>query len=376
MHKIAQQNSTIVAFGIRGLLLASLVSLAAPAFAKDGEKYLQTKKRDVKFSEMMENLDLASSNIKMEYKMGSTSAGLKVLRKDKYIAYWVPDIKDHAVPEGQVVSYYLGRFLHMSELVAPSQYLAMPTNHLETLENFIRQDQQQVTADDNQFRDFHLAQILTSIQESKAKNEPMMGAIVLRMGGRFVVDNLVFWEENRFNPDTLLAKFIRADQPQPSNKKIMNLEEFYPEEGQVNLSTEMDLAKELSQILVLDMLMGQWDRFSGGNIEARFDESDEDPSIGKLHFLARDNGGASLSDPFLAAPDFPIYLTLVTRFDRGQIKRIELLDQLLESDPELVREILQMKSSVDLLQQRVKLVLAHVNEQVRKYGEDRAYFKK
>jgi hypothetical protein len=66
--------------------------------------------------------------------------------------------------------------------------------------------------------------------------------------------------------------------------------------------------------MVVDQLMGQWDRF-WKNLEAFGD------TRGRLHFLARDNGGATLSD-WVQHADYDRW---VSRYDRSVIEKLEAL---------------------------------------------------
>ena len=179
-----------------------------------------------------------------------------------------------------------------------------------------------------------------------------------------------------FDNRDAIAKMIRADQPQPSSVEVLELPDFERENNEINTATEQDLAEELSQIMVLDMLTGQVDRFTGGNLEARFDKSEDNPQIGKLHFLMRDNGSALLAEVAVEDEAFQQYLSIVTRFDKKQIERVQLLSTLLEQSPEDVRKLLRMESDISQLIERTRAVLEHVNTQIQKYGEDAVFFKK
>jgi hypothetical protein len=123
------------------------------------------------------------------------------------------------------------------------------------------------------------------------------------------------------------------------------------------------------------MLTGQVDRFTGGNLEARFDKSEDNPQIGKLHFLVRDNGSALLAEVAVGDAAFQQYLSIVTRFDRGQIERVQLLYKLLEQSPEDIRQLLRMESDITQMKERTRAVLQHVDAQILKYGEDAVFFK-
>lgn len=356
---------------LRSLIFFSLsLLLAVNSFAF--ENLLQSKPRDIRFETVVRELDLKSPNVTLAYKMGTTSVGLKIIKDGKYLAYWYPEGNVSAVPEGQVVTYTLARFLHMSELVAPSDYFDVSGPALKTLMDFLEND----NADgDDPWKQKSIADVLASARRHFSEDTALTGAITKKMDN-FEPYALVDWQHNRFNSEHPIAKMIRANEPQPSSIRILDLPDFVAESGEVNTSTEEKLASDLSQIMVLDMLSGQQDRFSGGNLEARFDKSEDDPLVGHLRFLIRDNGQAEFVNGGPEGTEFKKYLTIVTRFDRKQIQRVALLSSLIEKSPEEIRETLKMKSEIGLLKVRADAVLRHVDEQIRLYGEDQVFFRK
>lgn len=351
------------------ILIMSLFIFSA-SFANDS--LLQTKKRDVEFAELKASLDLNSEDVVLKYKSGTSSVGLKIYQEGDYTAFWMPSKNGSAKAEGQVVTYYLGRFLNMSKLVAPSAYYNVGGEALETFKAMLEEDQAvppEVSKWKVVNRDNVLAEAIAHIDAGTSQ----FGSLTVKKR-KFKADNLVDWRNNETKREHPLFKFIRAGEEAPSKDTVFDLEEFYPREGEVNTATERQLAKDLSKIMVLDMLTGQWDRFSGGNIEARFDKSKENPLIGRLRFYVRDNGGSAMDYRDTTHEEFTKYLSVVTRFDKKQVERLKLLDALLDSNPNLVKETLRMMSDTSLLSERLKATLIHIEEQVALYGEDKAYF--
>lgn len=335
------------------------------------ESLLQTNKKIDKFITFVSEIDLANPIYTLDYRVGSTSVGLKILKNDKYVAYWYPVGNITGEPEGQVVAYYLARFLGMAELVGHSDYLEIPSKYLQTLIDFIEADTEDK---EDIWKQKSMTDVIANARESIATGKPLLGSVTLKVD-KFEPYELVDWENNKFNLNHPLALMIRADQKQPSFTKIMDLPDFFPEEGEINISTELELAKELSQIMVLDMLTGQIDRFSGGNLEARFDKSsDEEPKIGKLHLYIRDNGAALIDRGEVYEHDFTKYLEIVTRFDKKQIQRLEMLKALIQKDPETIKKTLRIRSDMSLLIKRIDTVLDFVEIQVNKHGEEQAFF--
>ena len=77
---------------------------------------------------------------------------------------------------------------------------------------------------------------------------------------------------------------------------------------------ERELARELSTIMLVDQLMGQWDRF-WKNLEATGDKD------GQLHLFARDNGGATVNDWEWHAN----YDRWLSRYDREVVAKLRHL---------------------------------------------------
>jgi hypothetical protein len=110
--------------------------------------------------------------------------------------------------------------------------------------------------------------------------------------------------------------------------------------------------------------LGQWDRWSGGNVEATSDGS-------RVYFVARDNGGANMSGP----GTFAKYSRIVTRFDRTQIQRVERLVQLLSDRDQSAQLVaaLHLSSDPRFLLNRAQTLLAFVSNQASQHN-DAAYF--
>src|SRR5262245_1525928 len=84
--------------------------------AADLSPEFQTTSRDAEFAKLMSSLNFNAEGIKLAYKDGGTSVGLKIDKGDEKLGKWLPR-NSAGNPESQVVSYQLGRFLGMSELV-------------------------------------------------------------------------------------------------------------------------------------------------------------------------------------------------------------------------------------------------------------------
>jgi hypothetical protein len=129
--------------------------------------------------------------------------------------------------------------------------------------------------------------------------------------------------EGNFNLNSELADALRASGQMPDEQLvtlpgIKGGQKGFPAEP---AERQVELARQLSTIFVIDQLLGQWDRF-WGNLEASGDKS------GRLKLIARDNGGATLDD----WEDFKIYNNWVTRYDPAVIERLKALNAFLKGE--------------------------------------------
>jgi hypothetical protein len=319
--------------------------------AADLSSELQTTFRDAEFSRLMPNLNLNAEDIRLAYKDGGTSVGLKIDRGNEKLGKWLPS-NSAGNPESQVVSYQLGRFLGISELVVPSAYYKLDGAALSSFEKFL-QGARERNRWRRKNRDLNLGAI---VQNSSG----LMGVFTpyLKPKSEEVV-GLANPSANTINSTDPIARFIRADGPVPSASRRMSLRGI-----RGGSESELELARQFSEIMVLDILTGQWDRWSGGNVEATTDGS-------RVYFVARDNGGANMS----GAGTFTKYSRIVTRFDRAQIQRVERLVQFL-SDRDQAGQLvaaLHLSSDPRFLLDRAQNLLAFVHTQASQY-RDAAYF--
>jgi len=330
--------------------------LAAFAFnstvsAAELSSELQTIPRDAEFTKLMPKLNLNAEDIRLAYKDGGTSVGLKIDQGGEKLGKWLPS-NSAGNPESQVVSYELGRFLGMSELVVPSAYYKLDGTGLSSFEKFL-----QGARERNRWRRENRDRNLGAILQSPSG---LMGVFTpyLKPKSEEVV-GLANPSANTISSKDPIARFIRADGPVPSASRRMSLRGI-----QGGSESELELARQFSEIMVLDILTGQWDRWSGGNVEATTDGS-------RVYFVARDNGGANMRGP----GTFSKYSRIVTRFDRAQIQRVERLVQFL-SDRDQAGQLvaaLHLSSDPRFLLDRAQNLLAFVHAQASQH-RDAAYF--
>ena len=320
--------------------------------AADLSSELQTTPQDVAFAKQMSELNFNAEGIRLTYKDGGTSVGMKIDQGNEKLGKWLPR-NSAGNPEAQVVSYQLGRFLAMSALVMPSAYYKLDGEALSIFRKLL-QGAQEKNRWRRENRDLNLAAIAQNPSGIIGVFTPYLEHKSEEVVG------LANSSANTINSADPIARFIRADGPMPSGSRRMSLRGV--KEG--GSESELELARQFSRIMVLDILTGQWDRWSGGNVEAATDGS-------SVHFVARDNGGASMTGPGTNAK----YSHIVTRFDRVQIERVEKLVQLLSDRDQSTQliEALHLSSDPRFLLNRAQTLLAFVSTQASQHG-DAAYF--
>lgn len=327
------------------------IAFSVSALAADLSSEFQTIPRDADFAKLMSKLNLNAEGIKLTYKDGGTSVGLKIDQGDEKLGKWLPR-NSAGNPESQVVSYQLGRFLGMSDLVMPSAYYQLDGAALATFQRIL-QNARENNRWRRQNRDLNLAAIAQN-------SSGLMGVFTpyLEPKSEEVV-GLANSSANTINSADPIARFIRADGSVPAASRRMSLRGL-----KGGSESELELARQFSQIMVLDILTGQWDRWSGGNVEAATDGT-------RVNFVARDNGGASMTGP----GTFAKYSRIVTRFDRAQLERVERLAQLLSDRDQSAQLVtaLQLNSDPRFLLSRAQNLVAFVRTQDSQHG-DAAFF--
>ena len=315
---------------------------------------LETLDRDTAFDSMMAALDLQSGNYVFENKTSGTSLGMKIKKAaGGKIGKWLPT-NESANPEGQVVAYRLGRFLQMSSIVIPSDYYTLRGQPLDQFYRMISSRSER-----NQIRYNNQVRLMDAYRRNSSE---MFGAISAPID-QFEVANLIIAESNTIDSSHPIANYIQAGSSMPGDRQ-MSLNGRRNKAGKVGTNSALNLSREFSKIMVLDILTGQYDRWSGGNVEEFFDKD------GVVHFISRDNGGSSM----VGSGPLSKYFGIVSRFDRGQIARVRKLAEALQKSSGDVSKVLLMRSSTKALALRLQALLNHVENTTRRYGEERAFF--
>jgi len=357
-------------------LMAALVSTVmfsqahavAPLTADD----FQVSKDDEQFADLVSSLNLEDPKYIFVYKSSSTSVGMKVsvnqtksdgTTKEKKLATWLPS-NSAANIESQVVAYKLGQFLGMGDYVVRSAYYPLGPKAIARFKPMLNCAKEKGQHYDN------CVAVLAMINKNP---NSLDGVWREHVKDDTEVPGLIASAKpnGTLNTKSIIGQFISATGPMPSADKKMSLVKFQDPKDPKNpkakilpTDTELNLAREFSEIMVLDVLTGQWDRFSGGNIEAIYDEKND-----VVQFIAKDNGGASMN-----GAGYKAYYTFLTRFDADQIERVQRLLDLLQADPQGVATALELRSKPASLIARCQKLLAHVKSVEAQYGANKTYF--
>lgn len=293
-------------------LMAVALLLTAPALAQG----IPGTKRDLEFDAHVKAVDLDEPQYRIEYKKPTpdgSSVGLFIGIGDKPTDRSFVPTNPSSIPEAEVVAYRLSRFLGISRLFYPVDYYQLGPKATAKFAQLIKKTPSGSDEDSIHNRNLVLAELdrspatLFGIYRLKPKTK-MYAASALGSNGKF-------------DESTGLAQEIKATGRIPDEKRMSLAGVKGGQAGFPEMPTEqrVELARQLSTIFVMDMLLGQWDRF-WNNLEASGDKN------GRLKLIARDNGGATLDD-FEGYED---YNRWVSRFDRDLITELTALNAFLK----------------------------------------------
>lgn len=175
-----------------------------------------------------------------------------------------------------------------------------------------------------------------------------------------------------FNSAHPVMKFLQAENIQPKKGDTIKLKESY-------IGDALQLSREFSIILTIDVVFGQYDRLSGGNVVIVKDENQV------AHFYATDNGGAYVIG---SIPNAKKTVNAFGRFDKKTIQKLRELNTFLQDPTQgFLGYTDAQKFVVDLglyfersperyiagLKDNLNILLSKVNESETKFGAQ-AYF--
>jgi hypothetical protein len=295
------------------LAMASTLFLAASGVAS--AQSLPGTKRDLDFDAHVKSVNLDEPQYKLNYKKPTpdgSAVGMFIGVGDKPTDRSFVPTNPSSIPEAEVVAYRLSRFLGISRIYYPADYYQLGPKATAAFTAMVKGTN---VADPDSVRNRNL--VLTAL---KANPNTIFGTYRLKSKSKLYSASAL-GREGKFDETTGLAQEIKATGRMPDDRAIPLAGIKGGQAGFPDTPTEqrVELARQLSTIFVMDMLLGQWDRF-WNNLEATGDRN------GRLKLMARDNGGASLDD-WEGHAD---YNRWVSRFDRDLIARLTALDAFLK----------------------------------------------
>ncbi len=289
------------------------LSMATPTWAQS----VPGSKRDLDFDAHVKSVDLDDAKYRLEYKKPTpdgSSVGMFIgVGSGPTDRSFVPT-NPSSIPEAEVVAYRLSRFLGISRLFYPVDYYQLGPKATAKFGAMVKS-----TPGTGKDGIYNTNLVLT---ELKANSNTILGIYKLKSKSKMFTASALGTEGN-FDQTTGIAQEIKASGRMPDDRRIplQGIKGGQPGFPELPTEQRVELARQLSTIFVMDMLMGQWDRF-WNNLEASGDRQ------GRLKLIARDNGGATLND----WEGHETYNNWVSRFDRDLITRLTALNAFLKGD--------------------------------------------
>ena len=263
------------------------------------------------------NLDDLTS-FKFNELSGTTSVNLKIAKIDPteekgYKSYGTfMGLNDSGNPNAEIAYFNLATLLGVGERFRPVVRYQLGLTAQQEFKKLLNS-----TKLNGQTRNLNKTNLLKEIEKSKLLN----GALKSKKSDTSIeFENLLkttkFPKRRFLNPEYSFVKAIQANEPQPiSGKKVIVIKNY---EGD-----EKELSRELSIQLTLDVVFGQYDRFSGGNVVIEKDDNN------MTHFISSDNGGADIIASSEIAERTAV---LFSRYDKDIILKLRALESFLKGE--------------------------------------------
>ncbi len=207
---------------------------------------------------------------------------------------------------GEIFSYNLARVLGFEKYYGPGVHFVLKGEGLKKFRSMI------LKARYNEAKEINRKNLL---KQTKRANK--LNCVYKKWGSKpYDLNKLV--RNNSLNPQNIMANYITAKNKKPGSEMI-ELADLRQGPGN-GKGIAIDLARQLSVIMLIDILTGQWDRFSGGNLQATVQN-------GKISLAAFDNGGTFCYND--GARLFKRYISIVSRFDKDIVKRLVKMNNFL-----------------------------------------------
>ncbi len=330
-----------------GASMAPLHSRAAGEKAELGSLPTSPELERLRIEAKEAERGLRKGEAHFEFLMKKAHVYPKVLKHGEVIGRFRPETLATSV-RAEISTYNIGRALGCGELFQPAVPMDLRGKGLVTFRRLLE------TATFPEVREEERQTLLETMKTDPevlhGAFKPMTPAEALKYRGAERPD-----EEPNGGLETSdpIAKYLRHDAPQPGHQPV-------PLPSVTLHLAPAHLARQLSDILLVDALAGQWDRFSGNNLHLL-------PSHGG-QFMAIDNGGA---DPLNDQGYLERFTHWVTRFDPAVVEQLTALDAFLRkkgsfrgftSERALARALgIEDRDEWKAFKERVHRVNAHVH---------------
>ena len=242
------------------------------------------------------------------FQMKKMHVHAKVLRDGEVIGAFRSETSSTCV-DGEIASFNIARVLGCGELFHPAAPIELRGKGLATLKQLME------TARFPEFKEEDRQQVLEEIEQNPDGLRGDFRMVTPVDAEKCHAIEVPTQPPNGgLNEQDRVAVFLKCGSPQPGTAEIKL-------KGLDCRAPAVSFARELSDILLVDALAGEWDRFSGGNLHVVVTK-------GRAHFLAVDNGGASFEDD---QGYMELFKKWVTRFDRRVVTRLFALEAFLSA---------------------------------------------
>jgi hypothetical protein len=337
----------------------------------ESEHNIQLSKNTKKWMKRWKNIDLDDlSTFQYKELSGTTSVNLKIHKIDPTDSKGVKSfgtfmgLNDSGNPNTEIAYFQFAALLGIDKNYRPAMRYHLGSKAQEEFKKLMLATKL-IGKTRNLNKEFLLKEI--------AKNKILDGALKAKkddtaMAFETATKTSRFSKRLVLNSDYPFLKALSASEAQPRKGEKNTILKDY-------VGDEYELSKVFSQQLTIDVVFGQYDRFSGGNIVIEKDQE------GVAHFISSDNGGA---DVVVSKPIAEKVARMFSRYDRNIIAVIKDLNQFLKGEkPEFYGYTSPQTFVVDLglyyrftperyvkaLIENTDALLNAVNENQKKYGE-------
>ncbi len=231
----------------------------------------------------------------------------KVLKHGEVVGRFRPESAGTSV-RAEITSFNIARGLGCGELFQPAVEIELRGKGLTTFHRMLE------TATFPEYKEDERREILQAIDDNpeglSGAYKPIPPVNAMKYRGAERPDDP---PNGALDTGDIIARHLRHDAPQPGREPVA-----LPHTGL--RASPARLARDLSDILLVDALAGQWDRFSGNNLHIV-------PTADGARLMAIDNGGA---DPINDQGYLDKFCQWVTRFDEPVVQHLWALDAFLK----------------------------------------------